>query len=242
MTELNREEGCTFLDSSGIVYASLSEIGGMKKMEDAFSITHNLHELATKINSANNNTLLANVDARDELDPTDPRMAPVAFFGVFDGHSGAHVSEFLAEGLNSAVAASEYFPKSWKEAVLDGFREADDIIIKEVATVVGGSTGIVAMVRGIDVLVANLGDCRAVLSKRGKAVDISTDHKPDSDIEKKRIEEAGGFVRAHRLMGILGVARAFGDNEYKCVLPILRKIHSPSCLILPLTFYQILFI
>ena len=101
-----------------------------------------------------------------------------------------------------------------------GFREADDIIISEVATVVGGSTGIVAMIRDTDVIVANLGDCRAVLSKRGKAIDISKDHKPDSESEQKRIEAAGGFVRAHRLMGILGVARAFGDNEYKCVVTL----------------------
>ena len=140
--ELNKE-GCTVLEAPKITYTSLSEMGGMKKMEDAFSITHNMHELASTIKIKGGSTLLGTIELDDEemLDPKDPRMQPIAYFGVYDGHSGSHVSEFLAEGLNSAVAASDFFPKSWKDAVLDGFREADDIIIKEVATLVGGSTG-----------------------------------------------------------------------------------------------------
>ena len=118
--ELNKE-ACTSLKAPKITYSCISEMGGMKKMEDAFSVTPNMHELASKIAGKNNNTLLGTVDLGDKLDPADPRMAPVAFFGVYDGHSGSHVSEFLAEGLNKAVAASDHFPKNWKDAVLDGW-------------------------------------------------------------------------------------------------------------------------
>ena len=39
-----------------------------------------------------------------------------------------------------------------------------------------------------------MGDSRAVLSRGGKAFDLSIDHKPSRDIEKKRIYENGGTV------------------------------------------------
>jgi protein phosphatase 2C family protein 2/3 len=50
-----------------------------------------------------------------------------------------------------------------------------------------------------------------VLSRRGKAVDLSRDHKPWSARERKRIEEVGGYVEDGYLNGQLGVARALGD-------------------------------
>ena len=60
-------------------------------------------------------------------------------------------------------------------------------------------------------LVANAGDCRAVLSRRGKAVDLSRDHKPYCVKERNRIEALGGYVDDGYLNGLLGVARALGD-------------------------------
>lgn len=58
---------------------------------------------------------------------------------------------------------------------------------------------------------ANTGDSRAVLSRRGKAVDLSTDQRPTCSTEQARIEQAGGFVEDGYINGHLGVARAFGD-------------------------------
>lgn len=64
-------------------------------------------------------------------------------------------------------------------------------------------------------LIANAGDCRAVLGKRGKAVELSKDHKPDSSSEKLRIEKLGGVVHDGFLNGELSVARAIGDWHMK---------------------------
>jgi protein phosphatase 2C family protein 2/3 len=50
-------------------------------------------------------------------------------------------------------------------------------------------------------ITANVGDCRAVLSKEGKAVLLSVDQKPYNPKEKKRIEEAGGKVELNRISG-----------------------------------------
>lgn len=64
-------------------------------------------------------------------------------------------------------------------------------------------------------LIANAGDCRAVLGKRGKAIELSKDHKPDCSSERLRIEKLGGVVYDGYLSGQLSVARALGDWHMK---------------------------
>lgn len=44
---------------------------------------------------------------------------------------------------------------------------------------------------------------------------MSTDHKPVSEKEKKRITNAGSTVQFGRINGSLAVSRAFGDKMYK---------------------------
>lgn len=63
--------------------------------------------------------------------------------------------------------------------------------------------------------VANIGDSRAVLSRDGNAIPLSTDHKPDLPTEKNRIQKAGGFVKLGRVNGTLSLSRSFGDFQYK---------------------------
>lgn len=65
------------------------------------------------------------------------------------------------------------------------------------------------------VLIANVGDCRVVLSVNGLAHVLTDDHKPSSPREKQRIEAAGGTVSNGRVGGVLGVSRCFGDWQYK---------------------------
>ncbi|KAB5553300.1 hypothetical protein DKX38_010611 [Salix brachista] len=60
-------------------------------------------------------------------------------------------------------------------------------------------------------VVANAGDCRAVLCRRGNAIDMSNDHKPSCSKERKRIEASGGYVYDGYLNGLLNVVRALGD-------------------------------
>jgi len=63
---------------------------------------------------------------------------------------------------------------------------------------------------------ANSGDSRACLClKNGKVIELSWDHKPENDIETKRIKAAGGFIEDGRVQGIIAVSRAIGDWEYK---------------------------
>ncbi|XP_013857287.1 protein phosphatase 1G [Austrofundulus limnaeus] len=79
-----------------------------------------------------------------------------------------------------------------------------------------GTTAVVALIRGKQLIVANAGDSRCVVSERGKAVDMSYDHKPEDEVELVRIKNAGGKVTIDgRVNGGLNLSRAIGDHFYK---------------------------
>ena len=72
---------------------------------------------------------------------------------------------------------------------------------------------------------ANVGDSRAVFGNdSGLAVPMSYDHKPCQLKEKKRIQEAGGFVAMNgvwRVMGVLATSRALGDYPLKVDIKLM---------------------
>ncbi|XP_024990562.1 probable protein phosphatase 2C 76 [Cynara cardunculus var. scolymus] len=81
-----------------------------------------------------------------------------------------------------------------------------------------GSTASTAVLVGNHLYVANVGDSRTVLSKAGKAIPLSDDHKPNRSDERKRIESAGGVVMwagTWRVGGVLAMSRAFGNRMLK---------------------------
>lgn len=62
---------------------------------------------------------------------------------------------------------------------------------------------------------ANAGDSRVVMCKEGKAIAMSTDHKPELESEKERIHKADGWITEGRVKGNLNLTRGLGDLEYK---------------------------
>ncbi len=57
-----------------------------------------------------------------------------------------------------------------------------------------GSCAINVVVTDEDIICANIGDSRAVLSRRHRAIPLSMDHKPNRPDERKRIEATGAKV------------------------------------------------
>ena len=99
-----------------------------------------------------------------------------------------------------------------------------------------GSTAVVAIMRGLDLYVANAGDSRCIVSQKGtyfdnhlflipirliyfttgKAIEMSFDHKPEDEPESERIVKAGGYICSDgRVEGGLNLSRAIGDHAYK---------------------------
>ncbi|CAL9009659.1 unnamed protein product [Prunus brigantina] len=62
------------------------------------------------------------------------------------------------------------------------------------SSLASGTTALTAMICGRSLLVANAGDCRAVLSRCGDAVEMSKDHRPCCTKERMRIESLGGYI------------------------------------------------
>uniref|UniRef100_A0A915KEY4 protein-serine/threonine phosphatase n=1 Tax=Romanomermis culicivorax TaxID=13658 RepID=A0A915KEY4_ROMCU len=93
-----------------------------------------------------------------------------------------------------------------------------------------GTTACVLVIKDDQVYVANAGDSRCVLCRNGKALDLSIDHKPEDDVERRRVEAAGGAITADgRVNGGLNMSRALGDHFYKSneKLPLKDQMISP---------------
>lgn len=79
-----------------------------------------------------------------------------------------------------------------------------------------GCTANVVLLTKDKYYIANAGDARAILyTKDGQVVPLSSDHKPDLESEKNRINKAGGYVSDGRVNDNLNLSRAIGDLEYK---------------------------
>ncbi|TKY74692.1 phosphatase 2C 22 [Spatholobus suberectus] len=139
---------------------------------------------------------------------------PSAFYGVFDGHGGKHAADFACLNLPKFIFKYEDFPRDIERIVASAFLQTDNAFAEACsldAALASGTTALATLVIGRLLVVANAGDCRAVLCRRGKAIEMSRDHKPSCNKEKKRIEASGGYVYDGYLNGQLNVARALGD-------------------------------
>jgi serine/threonine protein phosphatase PrpC len=97
-----------------------------------------------------------------------------------------------------------------------------------------GSTAVVVVLTPHHILCANTGDSRAILQRHGKVVPLSFDHKPNNVAERRRIQQANGYVKRKRVDGDLAVSRAFGDFCLKQASePPQKVIVDPDILIYP---------
>eukprot|EP00262_Sarcandra_glabra_P001666 TRINITY_DN1178_c0_g1_i1.p1 TRINITY_DN1178_c0_g1~~TRINITY_DN1178_c0_g1_i1.p1 ORF type:complete len:304 (-),score=62.17 TRINITY_DN1178_c0_g1_i1:154-1065(-) len=144
----------------------------------------------------------------------------VCLFGIFDGHGGSRAAEFLKENLFENLMKHPKFMSDTKLAISETYRRTDSDFLEAERNTYrdDGSTASTAVLIGTHLIVANVGDSRAVISKSGKAIPLSEDHKPNRSDERKRIENAGGVVLwagTWRVGGVLAMSRAFGNRLLK---------------------------
>ena len=127
----------------------------------------------------------------------------VSYFSIFDGHSGKNCSDFLKENLHKYIFNSPLFPSDIPKAIRESFKKADDtfraMVYDQKNNVLkdkSGSCALVMLILNNYLYAINLGDSRALYSyDTGKYLyQITRDHKPNDEIEKRRIEKAGGKV------------------------------------------------
>ncbi|KAI3712520.1 hypothetical protein L1987_71078 [Smallanthus sonchifolius] len=144
----------------------------------------------------------------------------VCLFGIFDGHGGSRAAEYLKENLFKNVMNHPEFLTNTRLAISETYQHTDADFLESGKDMFrdDGSTASTAVLVGNHLYVANVGDSRTVISKAGKAIPLSEDHKPNRSDERKRIENAGGVVMwagTWRVGGVLAMSRAFGNRMLK---------------------------
>lgn len=161
--------------------------------------------------------------------PFDNRFAPVDFFVICDGHGGLEVAQYVVSRLEMQfMKKSLEYPLSRKyiRKIFSQIQEELKNHPGQIAYNCGCTTLIV--IRYMDemgnknIQVVNLGDCRAVLSRKGLAIPLTKDHKPFWPDEKHRIDlvnkRCGTNIKIHFeagdwRIGDLSVSRSFGDLD-----------------------------
>jgi serine/threonine protein phosphatase PrpC len=208
-----RETGCfdNNNSSSDFMYAVAEFPGRRVLMEDAWNVV-------CPLSRATSTTVNSQLMGEEES----------CFLGVYDGHGDqGRVSRFVADNLPPCLLQSQAWTTMANDEISNNddtdtavhvyttaFHEACLTVDKQLrdsdefgAPIQGGSTGVSALVTPTHVVVANVGDSRAILiqlktethtSSDGndtdsdmEVVEMSHDHKPCAVEEKTRIEAAG---------------------------------------------------
>ncbi|POY75513.1 hypothetical protein BMF94_1415 [Rhodotorula taiwanensis] len=144
---------------------------------------------------------------------------PTSFFAVYDGHGGSTVAKFAGDTVHSRLANNAHFKKrDWEASLKRAYLETDEDL-RANPDFKGDPSGCTAVSTIItpemNIICANAGDSRAVMSVGGEAKPLSFDHKPTNQGETSRIVAAGGFVEFGRVNGNLALSRALGDFDFK---------------------------
>lgn len=135
---------------------------------------------------------------RDIPSATDHVMA-----AIFDGHGGALTANYLATNLLETLEISSTWkrylvskdPAILGEALVDAFLQIDLKMLSggmQLRMQHCGSTAVVAVISPTHIVCANAGDSRCVMGTRGISKNLSEDHKPQNEIESRRVRAAGG--------------------------------------------------
>ncbi|GMN34727.1 hypothetical protein TIFTF001_004847 [Ficus carica] len=131
--------------------------------------------------------------------------SPGAFYGVFDGHGGTDAACFIRNNILKYIVEDSNFPMCLEEAIKSAFLKADYAFADSSSLdISSGTTALTTLIFG-----------GAVLGRRGRAIEMSKDHKPNCTFERQRIEKLGGVIYDGYLNGQLSVARALGDWHMK---------------------------
>jgi protein phosphatase 1L len=114
-----------------------------------------------------------------------------ALFAIFDGHGGKSAAEFAAQNMPKFMAdemkkVDGGDTEKIEDAVKKSYLKTDEEFLKREES--GGACCVTALLHKGGLTVSNAGDCRAVLSRAGKAEALTSDHRAAREDERQRIE------------------------------------------------------
>jgi len=151
-----------------------------------------------------------------------------AFFcGVYDGHGGNFVSEYLQQNCHKRflehLINNNNQENAIKNSLLATLKDMETEALNKFKQS-GGSTAVISYIKNNILYVAYVGDSRLVLEKNGNVLSFTRDHKPDNEDEKKRILAIKGcsiepdFGKKYPMRtwpSSLNVTRTIGDLKNK---------------------------
>ncbi|KAA8907507.1 hypothetical protein TRICI_004983 [Trichomonascus ciferrii] len=140
------------------------------------------------------------------------------YFAVFDGHAGRAAADWCASKLHTLVEDALQSSETPAHALNDAFQTADERMVKaDVQN--SGCTAAVALIQWVEgtrrLYCGNVGDTRIVLSRGGRPLRLTYDHKGADANEARRVQNRGGIMMNNRVNGVLAVTRSLGDNYMK---------------------------
>jgi len=165
----------------------------------------------------------------------------ISMLGVYDGHGGREIVEFLESRLGRNIAQElKYADNATIPERLERAFIITDVESRLEGIMNSGATVVVSLIRELPakesqrpeersyiIYTANCGDARAICSSPSSSYDkkdnkfssvvkrLSVDHKATDSCEIRRIESSGGFVFRNRVLGVLAVSRSLGDHAFK---------------------------
>ncbi|EER05995.1 phosphatase, putative [Perkinsus marinus ATCC 50983] len=187
--------------------------GRRAKMEDKHALLKDLKDIGRRLGYS-----------------LDHLPSPTGMYMVYDGHQGVTCADYCIKQTHN---------KFMRKVFEDSFRELDEEFLAKYRTIPDGSTAVIALVIGIDLYVANIGDSACFLVQRipvqtpagidhhqqqqqqGRHPNYKlevkschTNHKPEDQAEKERIVKNGGAM-VTPAGGVVRVAAADYEDKMK---------------------------
>ncbi|RWS03542.1 protein phosphatase 1K-like protein, partial [Dinothrombium tinctorium] len=149
------------------------------------------------------------------------------YFGVFDGHGGSACSQFVNENMHKYINywltkghsdLEDILQRSFLE-INNAFAHYSTYSVKEGS--LSGTTAVVCLIRNnVELVVAHVGDSRALLCRNGNAKKLTIDHNANLTTETQRIIKSGGRIELNNsgtglVNGRLAMTRSIGDFDLK---------------------------
>ena len=151
----------------------------------------------------------------------------ISLLGIYSGFGGSQAADYVSRHLHVNLMRNEHFKQNPYNAFVEAFLQTDEgysqVVKRSRIPDIVGCTATVCMVRGYELWLSWVGDCRAVLFKStGDVIDFCEPQTPDRDSERERLEGRGGVVTRvngrDRLSGVYPISRALGCPRMKTLL------------------------